>query len=119
MFHHKMKCPVFCTFILQRDAIIQYARFYPTVLTVALMLQCCVRLSSVCLSSVTELVIGRVHPWVGLGWVKDRGSPHPIHVYWWCIQTEYQPVHHFISGWTRFFLYIFIMKSYNVQIKNS
>ena len=46
--------------------------------------------------SVPQLVIGRVHPWVGLGWieilkflmgwvglgwVKDDGSPHPIRVY--------------------------------------
>jgi len=32
--------------------------------------------------------------WVGLGWVKDDGSPHPIRVYWWCIQIEYFiPVH--------------------------
>ena len=40
-----------------------------------------------------ELFMGRVHPWVGLGWVKnlkflmgcvkDDGSPHPIRVYWW------------------------------------
>jgi len=40
-----------------------------------------------------ELAIGRVHPLVWLGWVgldqRRWGALHPIHVYWWCIQTEY------------------------------
>jgi len=25
----------------------------------------------------------------GSGWVKDDGSPHPIHVYWWCIHIDF------------------------------
>jgi len=44
-----------------------------------------------CQTNNSELVMGWVH---GLGWVKDDGSPHPIRVYWWCIQIEYFiPVH--------------------------